>query len=166
MDFILIVIMTPLHNRFSVSIGPLNHLLKLIGINTVSNSPPFSCSSIRTCWLVNLWTFFCIFLNLQINLHTFIKEATGPLKALFVKQHELSNRILTEKFNLIFLRLSSLIFHVSIHFLLVAIIRSAFRDFIGALELLYTRLNRPSFTSIRKLSVYSVVWILFTVCSF
>ena len=152
--------METLHGRLSVSLGPFNTFLKIIGIYI---DDPFSCSYKWTCWLINLWSLFWLLLNFLINLQTFIQDSNGRLENLLVKSYELSASTLTEEFNLLFIRLSNLIFYVCIHFLVVTSIRSIFRDFIDALILLDNRLNRPDFPSIRKLSTYSVAWILFIV---
>ena len=115
-------------------------------------------------WLANMWSGFWLILNLESSIYTFIEQATTPIANLFLIQQR-TNAFLLEDFNLILFRLSSLIFHTCIHFILVKSIRSTMQEFLNLLEMIDDRLNRPNISTIRILSVLSLIWIIFTVNS-
>jgi len=153
--------MGELKYRFATVIWPLNYFLK---ITRVYCCTPFSETDEFQDWLANMWSGFWLILNLESSIYTFIEQATTPIANLFLTQQR-TNAFLLEDFNLILFRLSSLIFHTCIHFILVKSIRSTMQEFLSLLEMIDDRLNRSNLSTIRILSVLSLIWIIFTVNS-
>ena len=151
--------MEVLKYRFASAVWPLNYFLRVTGVYCI-----FPEADEFKAWVFSLWSGIWIFLNIESSIYTFIEQATTPLANLFFSQQR-TYAFFMEDFNLILFRLSSLIFHISIHVILVKTIRSAIQELLSLLELIDTRLNRPNISIIRTLSILSLAWIIFTVSS-
>ncbi len=149
-----------LSDRFIHSIRYVNEFLKMTGVDLIPRN--LTKKNLIRRWI---WSGFWMLLNTQSGIFIIIRRKSVEMIITLLSSSALllSDGRLTDHLNEAIMRFSTFIFETFTHYDLVWSIRPILRRFFDKLAFIDAELGRPSLSSIRDLSIASLVFTLLIV---